>query len=128
MNFRAPPIKSIADFLLDLFQDKKLQLSTIDGYRLAIADELGSSHIIVSKDDNLTHLLDSLHGKGPKGLRGIPSWNFSLVLYQFTKASFESLKEASFKHLTFKTIFLFALGSSKRRCEIHTLPSTRQVA
>ena len=42
VDFRAPSIKSIADFLLYLFQDRKLQPSTIDGYRLAIAEKLGS--------------------------------------------------------------------------------------
>ena len=31
--FRAPPIKSVADFLMYLFEDRKLQPSTIDGYR-----------------------------------------------------------------------------------------------
>ena len=55
----------------------------------------------------------------PKGRRGIPSWNLSLVLYQLTKAPFEPLKEASLKHLTFKTVFLLALASGKRRSEIH---------
>ena len=54
-----------------------------------------------------------------KGRRGIPSWNLSLVLHQLTKAPFEPLKEASLKHLTFKTVFLLALGSGKRRSEIH---------
>ena len=49
----------------------------------------------------------------------IPSWNLSLVLHQLTKAPFEPLKEASLKHLTFKTIFLLALGSGKHRSEIH---------
>ena len=38
VDFRAPPLKAIADFLLHLFQEKKLQPSTIDGYRSAIAD------------------------------------------------------------------------------------------
>ena len=38
---------------------------------------------------------------------------------QLTKAPFEPLKEASLKHLTFKTVFLLALGSGKRRSEIH---------
>ena len=33
VDFRATPIKLIADFLLYLFQDRKLQPSTIDGYR-----------------------------------------------------------------------------------------------
>ena len=119
VDFRAPPLKAIADFLLHLFQEKKLQPGTIGGYRSAIADKLGNSTINVSKDENLTRLLDSFHRDRPKGRRGIPSWNLSLVLHQLTKAPFEPLKEASLKHLTFKTVFLLALGSGKRRSEIH---------
>ena len=86
VDFRAPPLKSIADFLLYLFQDRKLQPSTIDGYRSAIADKLGNSSVNVSKDENLTRLLDSFHRDRPKGRRNIPSWNLSLVLHQLTKA------------------------------------------
>ena len=56
-----PPVKSVADFLMYLFQDRKLQPSTIEGYRSAIADRLGNSPINISKDENLTHLLDSFH-------------------------------------------------------------------
>ena len=119
VDFRAPPLKAIANFLLHLFQDNKLQPGSIDGYRSAIADKLGNSTINVSKDENLTRLLDSFHRDRPKGRRGIPSWNLSLVLHQLTKALFEPLKEASLKHLTFKTVFLLALGSGKRRSEIH---------
>ena len=61
VDFRAPPLKAIADFLLYLFQDRKLQPGTIDGYRSAIADKLGNVPINVSKEENLTHLLDSFH-------------------------------------------------------------------
>ena len=119
VDFRAPPLKAISDFLLHLFQDRKLQPGTIDGYRSAIADKLGNSPINVSKDENLNHLLDSFHGDRLKGRRGISSWNLSLVLHQLTKAPFEPLNEASLKHLTFDTVFLLALGSGKRRSEIH---------
>ena len=119
VDFRSPPVKSVADFLLYLFEDKKLQPSTIDGYRSAIADKLGNATVNISKDDNLTRLLESFHRDRPKGRRGIPSWNLSLVLHQLTKAPFEPLREASLKHLTFKTVFLLALGSGKRRSEIH---------
>ena len=112
-------LKSVADFLMYLFEDKKLQPSTIDGYRSAIADKLGPTTVNISKDDNLTRLLESFHRDRPKGRRGIPSWNLSLVLHQLTKAPFEPLREASLKHLTFKTVFLLALGSGKRRSEIH---------
>ena len=41
VDIRALPVKSITDFLLYLFQVRKLQPSTIDGYRSAIADKLG---------------------------------------------------------------------------------------
>ena len=64
-------------------------------------------------------ILDSFHRDRPKGRRGIPSWNLSLVLHQLTKAPFEPIKEVSLKHWTFKTVFLLALWSGKRRSEIH---------
>ena len=41
------------------------------------------------------------------------SWNLSLVFHQLTDAPFEPIEEASLKHLTFKTVFLLALGSGK---------------
>ena len=119
VDFRAPSIKQIADFLLFLFQEKHLQPSTIEGYRTAIADKVGNSSVNISKDENLTRLLESFHRDKPKGRRGIPSWNLSLVLHQLTKPPFEPLRKASLKHLTFKTVFLLALGSGKRRSEIH---------
>ena len=119
VDFRVLPVKSVADFLMYLFQDRKLQPSTIDGYISAIADKLGNSPLNISKDENLTRLLDSFHRDRPKGRRGIPSWNLSLVLHQLIKAPFEPIKEASLKHWTFKTVFLLALASGKCRSEIH---------
>ena len=94
-------------------------LAPLYGYSSAIADKLGNSPFNISKDKNLARLLDSFHRDRPKGRRGIPSWNLSLVLHQLNKAPFEPIKEASLKHLTFKTVFLLALGSGKHRSEIH---------
>ena len=119
MDFRSPSVNQIAEFLLHLFKGRNLQPSTIEGYRTAIADMVGNSELNISKDENLTRLLDSFHRDKPKGRRGVPSWNLSLVLHQLTKAPFEPLRKASMKHLTFKTVFLLALGSGKRRSEIH---------
>ena len=47
-------------------KDRKLQPGAIDGYRSAFADKLGNSPINVSKDENLTRLLDSFHRDRPK--------------------------------------------------------------
>ena len=41
--------------------NKNHQPSTIDGYRSAIVDKLGNASLNVSKDENLTCLLDSFH-------------------------------------------------------------------
>ena len=119
VDFRAPSLKQVADFLLYLFNERQLQPSTIDGYRTAIADMVGNDPVHFGKDESLTRLLDSFHRDKPKGRRGIPAWNLSLVLHQLTKAPFEPMRKASLKHLTFKTVFLLALGSGKRRSEIH---------
>ena len=102
---------------------RNLQPSTIEGYRTAIADMVGNDKLNISTDENLTRLLDSFHRDRPKRRRGVPSWNLSLVLHQLTKAPFEPLRKASLKHLTFKTVFLLALGSGKRRREIHEIPT-----
>ena len=110
VNFRAPPIKSVAHFLPYSLHDRKLEPSTIDVYRSAIVDKLGNLPINFSKDENLTCLLENFYRDRPKGRRGIPSWNISLVLHQLTKAPFEPLKEASLKHLTFKMVVLLVFG------------------
>ena len=119
VDFGSPSLNQVAEFLLFLFKEKNLQPSTIDGYRTAIADKIGCDKVNFGKDENLTRLLDSFHRDKPKGLRGVPSWNLSLVLHQLTQFPFEPLRKASLKHLTFKTVFLLALGSGKRRSEIH---------
>ena len=61
VDFKMPSINHDYDFLLYLFQERELQLSTIDGYGTAIADKIGSSSVEISKDENLTWLLDSFH-------------------------------------------------------------------
>ena len=104
VDFHSPSVEQIVDFLLHLFQDKKLQPSTIEGYRSAIADKVGNFTVNISKNENLNRLLDSFHRDRPKGSRGVPSWNLSLVLHQLTKAPFEPLRKVSLKHLTFMTV------------------------
>ena len=65
-GLQGTPVKSVADFLMCLFQDGKLQPSTTNGYRTAIADKLGNSPFNISKDENLTRLLDVSTETDPK--------------------------------------------------------------
>ena len=95
VDFRAPPINSVADFLMYLFEDRKLQPAPLMATGLPLLISWENPSLNISKDENLTRLLDSFHRDRPKGRRGIPSWNLSLVLHQLTKAPFEPLKDAS---------------------------------
>ena len=119
VDFRSPSIKQILDFLLHLFQEVNLPPSTIDGYRTDIADIIETDSLNMSEHENLNRILDSFHWDRCNGHRGIPSFILSRILHQLTKPPFEPLRKASLKHLTFKAVFLLALGSGKQRTGIH---------
>ena len=70
VDFGSPSVNQIVDFLLYLCKERKLQPSTIEGYRTAIADMVGNQKFSISKDENLTRLLDSFHRDKPKGIKG----------------------------------------------------------
>ena len=98
---RAPHVKSVADFLRYLFQDRKLQPSTIVGYRSAIADRL---EICPSMKISLVSWIASTE-TDPKGNPppGTSPWFFAPA----DKVHLNQLK-ASLKHLTFKAVSLLA--------------------
>ena len=120
VDLRAAPVKSITDFLSYLFWDRKLQPSTIDGYRSAIADKLAIPPLTsVRVNISFVSLIASTE-TDPKGGGASPPETSPWFQHLLTKAPFEPIKEASWKHLTFKTVFLLALGSGKRKSEIHS--------
>ena len=110
VDFRSPSVNQIADCLLHLFKDRNLQPSTTDGYRTAIADMVGNDRLSISKDENLTRLIDSFHRDKPKARWGVPTWKLSLVLHQLTKAPFEPMRKASLKHLTLNRTYAKGLS------------------
>ena len=112
----------IADFLCYLFEEKKLAVSTVEGYRTAISHTLKvTSGVDVGKDPHLTSLLANFQRDVSRGKAPAPEWDLALVLQVLTKPPFEPLKEIDLKHLTWKTVFLLTLASGQRRSEIHAL-------
>ena len=112
----------IADFLIHLF-DKGLSLSTIRGYRSAIAAihngfPDGSR---VSDSLELGHLLRSFFLKRPSSRPLAPSWSLPKVLETLARPPFEPMCDASFHNLTVKTVLLIALASGHRRSSLHAL-------
>ena len=73
----------------------------------------------ITKSSELNRLISSFYRDKPKPNKAIPTWDLSLVLLSLTKEPFEPIEKASLKLLTFKTVFLLALASGKRRSEIH---------
>ena len=80
---------------------------------------VGNHKLNISRDENLIRLLDSFYRDKPKGKQVVPSWNLSLILRQLTNAPCEPMRKTFLKHLTFKTVFLLALSSGKRRSKVH---------
>ena len=119
VDITSTTVPQVAEFLNYLFTVKNLKPATITGYRTAIGDALGSQGELISKSLELNRLIASFTRDRPKPNRSIPTWDLSLVLLGLTKPPFEPLSEAPLKWLTYKTVFLLALASGKRRSEIH---------
>ena len=57
----------------------------------------------------------------PRRTPVLPQWDLGVVLEALSKSPYEPLREASFKHLTLKMVFLLAMASAGRRSELHAL-------
>ena len=57
----------------------------------------------------------------PRTRPHFPKWDLAVVLSALNSSPFEPLDSCGFKELTFKTVFLTALASGRRRSEIHAL-------
>ena len=110
----------ITQFFMYLFETKKLQPSSIQGYKSALADHF-PSQLNIRGSEVLTKLLNSVFRDRPKIERLLVPWDLSVILTSMSKAPFEPLEKADIKHLTLKTVFLVAFAMARRRSEIHAL-------
>ena len=116
---------ALADFLIFLFEEKKLAPVSVKGYKLAISSRLKHlSSVDFSSDPVLSNLIKSMELEKPVVSKVVPHWDLSLVLDCLKESSFEPMSSCSLKCLTKKTIFLIALASGRRRSEIHALSAS----
>ena len=119
-----PTVTSMADFLIFLFEEKKLLPSSIKGYRSAIASTLKHfTSVDFSSHPVLSDVIRSMDLEKPAVSRVVPHWDLALVLNSLKKSPFEPLSSCSLKCLTQKTVFLIALASGRRHSEIHAFSS-----
>ena len=65
--------------------------------------------------ENISRLIRSFQTDRPVSLDRTPNWDLNLVLNSLRKAPYEPAEDSDFLHLTYKTIFLVAFASGKRR-------------
>ena len=118
-----PSISEIADFLVFLFRDKQLSVSTIKGYRAMLSHTLKFSRGAArpGSDSVISELIKSFALERPFSRSLTPKWDLAVVLQALTKPPFEPLDQAELKFLSWKTVFLLAFASAKRRSELHAL-------
>ena len=116
------PVTSLADFLDELAKSLQIVPSTLDSIKSCI---LITIKACTDKDYintyELTAITSKYHKDCPAIVFKLPDWNLVLVLEQLCKSPFEPLHEASFKLLTYKTVFLVAMACSCRVSELHAL-------
>ena len=116
-GLRNSSISDICNFFWYLFNDLN-RCPAIEHYRMTCRypQEFQIKH---QYQYGFTILIGSLYRVILNRSRTIPKWNLSLVLHIPTQPPFEPQEKAALKHLTWKTVFLLALASGKRRSEIH---------
>ena len=88
-----------------------------------LANTLKFSHSSVKpgSDPVITEMIRSFSLDRPFSRSLTPKWDLAVVLSALTKAPFEPLDQAELKFLSWKTVFLLAFASAKRRSELHAL-------
>ena len=117
-----PTAAQVASFLFDLFDKHGLSPQTVKGYRTCIGSVLsrtGKTRVVLHR--TISDMIASMELQRPRATPVLPQWDLGIVLEALSKPPYEPLREASFKHLTLKTVFLLAMASAGRRSELHAL-------
>ena len=117
-----PTAAQVASFLFTLFDTHGLSLQTVKGYRTCLGSVLnrtGKAKVVMHK--TISDMIASMELQRPRVTPVLPQWDLGIVLEALSKPPYEPLREASFKHLTLKTVFLLAMASAGRRSELQAL-------
>ena len=115
-----PTAAQVASFLFELFDTHGL--SPQKGYRTCIGSVLsrtGRARVVSHR--TISDMIASMELQRPRSTLVLPQWDLGVVLEALAKPPYEPLREASFKYLTLKTVFLLAVASAGRRSELHAL-------
>ena len=117
-----PTAAQVASFLFELFDTHGLSPQTVKGYRTCLGSVLsctGRARVVSHR--TISDMIASMELQRPRSTPVLPQWDLGVVLEALAKPPYEPLREASFKYLTLKTVFLLAMASAGRRSELHAL-------
>ena len=111
----------VADYILWLWEVKKLLLSSVRAHRSMLfvvfhfkLPELSEHHV-------LWDLIRSFAIERPRHPQLPPAWDLDVVVRHIMSAAYEPLESLSLRALTKKTLFLVALATTKRVGELQAL-------
>ena len=117
-----PPVNQLTEFLLYLYKEKNLSQGTVKSYRSAICTTIRQSGgPDLASDPILRELVNSLKIIGPKPIPRVPDWDVFIVLEALKSNPFEPPEKCTLENWSYKTAFLMALATAKRRSELHAL-------
>ena len=116
-----PSIPKAADFLLWLWDVKKLSLSSIKAYRSMLAAVFKFKLRDMGNNPFLSDLIRSFAVQGKGRQRVFPAWDLNKVLSYLSSDTFEPLEGKSLRTVTMKVLFLVALATAKRVGELQAL-------
>ena len=115
----SPRAAEIAAFLYSLFDTHGLSPQTVKGYRNCLGlvlNQTGKAKVVQHK--TTSDMISSMELQRTRVTPFLPQWDLGIALGALCKSPYESLREASLKHLTLKTIILLAMASTGRRSEL----------
>jgi len=87
----------LADFFVYLFEEKKLSIITIKGYRSCISQVMNAKGVNISNNLDLALLFKSFTVERPRVHREIPRWDLHVVLRYLMGPPFEPMATSTLK-------------------------------
>ena len=116
-----PTIPKVADFLLWLWEHKRLSLPTIKAYRSMLSAVFKFKLPLLGQDSVIKDLIRSFAIQNPRSPKFYPSWDLNFVLDYLRSSVFEPLSEKDLRTLSMKVLFLVSLATARRIGELQAL-------
>ena len=116
-----PSIDTICKFFIFLWEERKLSIGTIKGFRSVIQSVLRHNDINISQNQDISDVIKSFIIERPVAKKTIVGWNIDIVLKHLCSSKYEPLNEISLRDLTKKTLFLLTMALAKRVSEMQAI-------